>query len=347
MAKNPFQPATKVAKKLKVLIYGASGSGKTRAALTFPRAAVIDTENGTDLYAGRSGVPAFSVLRAKTLKEVEDAVAFIREDNGASFDTLVIDAITVLYDVQKEAAAKQGKDGEMNPRLWNRVNGRMVALYNSLINLPVHVVVIAREAELYEGEGLNLKRTGFKADADKKVSYLFDFVVRMTMDHSGQIIKSRGVNLSTAMPVVTWEAFEKAAGLFTDGAQTHVLSDDKAVESDAAAYVEQTPAAPSQRPSTPSQTPSVLSSTDTDRWSAFLKWTREKFNISDRGVMDILDPLKVEGVITVNRDTAIGYVLAKYANYDATEIRNYGHELKLSDAVVAEALRAPMPEIPF
>jgi len=36
---NPFQLATPVAKKLKILFYGSSGSGKTIAALTFPRAA--------------------------------------------------------------------------------------------------------------------------------------------------------------------------------------------------------------------------------------------------------------------------------------------------------------------
>jgi hypothetical protein len=236
MAKNPFQPAEKIAKKLKVLIYGASGSGKTRAGLTFPRPAVIDTENGTDLYAGRPGVPEFSVLRAKTLAEVENAVAFIREDSGRTFDTLIIDAITVLYDVQKDAAAKNGKDGEMNPRLWNRINGRMVALYNSLTNLPVHVVVIARESELYEGEGLNLKKTGTKPDADKKIPYMFDFVVRMKADHSGEIVKSRGVNVGSTMPTVNWQAFEKAAGVFSDGTQASALSDEQAVNTDARAY---------------------------------------------------------------------------------------------------------------
>jgi energy-coupling factor transporter ATP-binding protein EcfA2 len=353
MSKNPFQPAEKIAKKLKVLIYGASGSGKTRAALTFPGVAVIDTENGTDLYAGRPGVSAFSVLRAKTLSEVEEAVKFIREDNGKTFQTLVIDAITVLYDVQKEAAAKQGKDGEMNPRLWNRVNGRMVALYNSLINLPTHVVVIAREAELYEGEGLNLKRTGFKADADKKIPYLFDFVVRMTADHSGQIIKSRGTNLTTTMPTVNWEAFEKAAGLFTDGVQMPVLSDETAVERDATAYVESAPATPAPRPSqavsasAASAPAAPLSSNDESRWPTFLTWTREKFNVSETGILDILEPFRVNGVITVDRDTALGYVLAKCVGYDASEICNFGHELKLSDAVIAAALRAPAPEIPF
>lgn len=241
---NPFQPATAVAKKLKVLIYGASGTGKTIAALSFPRPAVVDTEGGTDLYAGRAGIPAFSVLRAKSLSDVEAAIKFIQADNGKTFETLVIDAITVLYDVQKDAAARSNlKDGEMNPRLWNRVNGRMVALYNALTNLPVHVVVIARESELYEGEGLNLKRTGVKPDGDKKMTYMFDFVVRLKMDHSGEIIKSRGVNVGNTMPTVNWAAFEKIAGLFTQGTHAQALSDDSAAETDAAAYAD-APASP-------------------------------------------------------------------------------------------------------
>lgn len=240
---NPFQPAAKVAKKLKILIYGASGVGKTLAALTFPRPAVIDTEGGTDLYAAREGIPAFSVLRAKSLTDVESAIKFIQADNGKTFETLVIDAITVLYDVQKDAAGKAAKkEDEMTPRDWNKVNKRMVNLYNALTNLPVHVVVVAREAELYEGEGLNLKRVGFKPDMDKKGVYIFDFIVRMTKDRSGEIIKSRGANVSNTMKTVNWAAFEAIAGMFTEGKQAVAIADDQAAETDARAYQDATPA---------------------------------------------------------------------------------------------------------
>lgn len=329
---NPFKPAAKVAKKLKVLIYGASGSGKTRAALTFPRPAVIDTENGTDLYAGRPGVPEFSVLRAKTLSEVESAVAFIREDNGKTFDTLIIDAITVLYDVQKDAASKTGKDGEMNPRLWNRINGRMVALYNNLTNLPVHVVVIARESELYEGEGLNLKRTGTKPDADKKVAYMFDFVVRMKMDHSGEIIKSRGVNVSPSMPAVNWQAFEKAAGLFVDGQQAHALSDERAAETDAKAYEEAPQNAPT-RPApanTPAPVPTPVSGhSEAIDWlqsAPFKKWTWDTFRIPEEGLPDILKRAKKH---PLSKDEAKGAVLASHCGYDADKVATVAEDKSL------------------
>lgn len=233
---NPFKPATKVSKKLKVLIYGLPGTGKTRAALSFPRPAVIDSEGGTDLYAGRDGVPDFSVMRAKTMDELFSAIAFIQSDNGKTFDTLVIDSITVFYDVQKDAAAKTANNGEMNMKLWNRVNGRMNTLYITLMNLPIHVVVIAAETDLFEGEGLNLKRTGSKPDSDKKVMRPFDFVIRMLEDHSAKVIKSRGVGLGATIPSVVWDVFAQSAGLFTDGKPLLLQDDNLAAMQDSAAY---------------------------------------------------------------------------------------------------------------
>lgn len=41
---NPFQSAELTARKLKILLYGNWGTGKTFAALTFPRVALIDAE---------------------------------------------------------------------------------------------------------------------------------------------------------------------------------------------------------------------------------------------------------------------------------------------------------------
>lgn len=233
---NPFKPATKVSKKLKVLIYGLPGTGKTRAALSFPRPAVIDSEGGTDLYAGRDGIPDFSVMRAKTMDELFSAIAFIQSDNGKTFDTLVIDSLTVFYDVQKDAAAKTAGNGEMNMKLWNRVNGRMNTLYITLMNLPIHVVVIAAETDLFEGEGLNLKRTGSKPDSDKKVMRAFDFVIRMLEDHSAKVIKSRGVGLGATIPAVVWDVFAQSAGMFTDGNTLLLQDDNAAAQRDSIAY---------------------------------------------------------------------------------------------------------------
>lgn len=236
MSRNPFQPATPVAKKLKVLLYGASGSGKTLAALSFPRVALVDAEGGSDLYAGRPGIPAFSVMRTKSVVDLERTIEFIRQDNGQSFETLVIDPITVFYDVLKEATARTAKDQQLGFREWAKVNNRMTAVYNSLTSLPVHVVVVAREAIEYEGEGATLKKVGQKPDADKKLPYIFDFIVRMNADHSGSIVKSRGVDMqqNATVPHITWDVFATAAGMFSEGEQIAHQTDEEATELESA-----------------------------------------------------------------------------------------------------------------
>lgn len=232
--KNPFEEAKPVSKKLKILLFGPSGSGKTLAALSFPSVAVVDSESGTDLYAGRPGVPKFDILRAKSLSDLENAVAFIKQDNGRTYDTLVIDPISVFYDVQKQAAEKQSKHGALGYQEWGKINNRMKYLYTELTNLPVHVVVLARESIEYTTKGGNLEKVGVKPDSDKALLYIFDFVVHMNPDHSGDVIKSRGVALGTNgyLDKVDWSVFEPIAMPYQSGSTLTYESEDAAAERD-------------------------------------------------------------------------------------------------------------------
>lgn len=231
---DPFKPATPISKKLKLLFYGPSGSGKTWAALTFPRVALIDAENGSDLYAGRPGIPPFSVLHAKRLSEIEQAVRFIQADGGKTYDTLVIDPITTAYDVEKTAESSNNSK-DLGFREWARINNRMSALYNSLTNLPAHVIVIARETPEYATKGSGLERVGVKPDADKKLIYMMDFVVHFNNDHSALVEKSRGVVLGKngALSKVTWADFESVAAGFADGKKLEIEDETTAAEAEA------------------------------------------------------------------------------------------------------------------
>lgn len=259
-----FTKATPVAKKLKILIYGASGTGKTIAALSFPRPAVVDAENGTDLYAGRAGIPEFSVLRIKTFEELQKAIAYIQADKGKTFDTLIIDSVSVFYDVQKEAAAKTAANNDLGYREWAKINNRMVYLYNALTNLPVHIVCIAREAVEYETKNGNLTKIGTKPDADKRLVYMFDFIIRMNDDHSGQVIKSRGAGNIKQMPTVNWQAFAKIADMFTGGQTVLAQDEDEAAQRDSVAFVD-------VQPSKKTANGSVTSNPNEPNWWLALK----------------------------------------------------------------------------
>lgn len=232
---NPFVLATPVQKKLKILLYGAPGTGKTLASLSFPKCAYIDSEGGADLYAGRPGIQPFHIFRTKGLSDLERAIQFIEIDNGATFETLIVDPITVFYDVEKQALTKSSKNQRMDMQGWTKLNNRMKSVYNRLTNLPVHVIIIAREAIEYEGEGLNLKKVGFKPDSDKSLPYLVDFSIRVLPNHSGVIDKSRGYEFGKNGKInkVQWEAFEPVANQFLDGDVIQHQSEDQASETEA------------------------------------------------------------------------------------------------------------------
>jgi hypothetical protein len=234
---NPFQSAELTARKLKILLYGNWGTGKTYAALTFPRVALIDSEGGSTLYRGRPGIKPFSVIDTKSMTDLENAIAFIAADKGATFDTLVIDPVSVIYKITREAiaAANRKNPGDMGYREWDKLNARMNSLYTRLINLPVHVVMVARESTEYEGAGDSMRKVGVKPDSDKGIGYLFDIVLNMQEDYSGLVVKSRAAQFKRGdrIKTVNWSAFEPlVADMSTGKAET--LTEDDAVSADEA-----------------------------------------------------------------------------------------------------------------
>lgn len=226
-----IEVARPVCKKLKILFYGPSGSGKTIAALNFPRVLIVDSESGSDLYAGRPGIPPFHRVRCKTISELNEVLEAVRKDDGKTWDTLVIDPITVFYDVEKNiGSANNTKD--LGFREWAKINNRMNGLYTTLTSLNVHVLVLAREAVEYAGEGNNLRKVGVKPDADKKLIYMMDYVLRFNPDHSADVEKSRGITLGEGnhLKSVKWSDFEPVANLYVSGDKQDYEDDEKAAE---------------------------------------------------------------------------------------------------------------------
>ena len=197
MSGNPFRPPVQSGKRVKCLVYGPSGVGKTYFALTAPgRVAVIDTEGGTSFYAERPGISAFDVLPTKTFAQVEAAVAYLRA-NPTAYATLVIDPVTVLYQVLQDAAQqhraekRRDPDADMEQLDWQRVKRAYTRLMNDLVNLPLNIVVVAREADLTEERtGPNGRKErvkiGVKPDAEKSTTYHFDAVLRLEPSRNGR-----------------------------------------------------------------------------------------------------------------------------------------------------------------
>lgn len=225
--------AEPVAKKVKILLYGPSGSHKTLSALTFPRVLLVDAESGSDLYAGRPDIPTFHRARIKTVRELREVCETIREDNGLTWNTLVVDPITIFYDTAKNLVSNNAEK-DIDYRGWAKINNQMGSLYNLLIGLPVHVVIIAREATEYSGSGNSLQKVGVKPDADKDLIYNMDFVIHMSMDGSAEVQKSRGgvLGKNGKLASVSWADFEPISQLYVAGKSLEYVSEEQTVEAE-------------------------------------------------------------------------------------------------------------------
>jgi hypothetical protein len=236
MTPNPFAPAVRVKKPLKVLAYGGPGTGKTWFALTFPAVAVLDTEGGTELYGGRDDIFPFHVVRAKDYQGVMATLDWIAEDNGHTYDTLVVDPVTVLYQVLQEAAERRSAagDGAIDGRGWGEIRRMLNALYVRLLNLPLHVVIVARQKDLYDRDGSDLLRVGVGPDSDRQAPYLFDVVLRFEHTNGQRcavVEKDRSGTLPGMIENISFADLRPIAEAHTEGVIVYHATDADAATS--------------------------------------------------------------------------------------------------------------------
>lgn len=248
-----FQPAGQVKKSLKIVVYGESGVGKTWFALQAPgKKAVIDTENGTDFYGNKF---KFDVVKTRLYTEVVKALDYI-EANPDKYDVLIIDPITNIYQVLKDAAQKnaerraraKGKNGEdvsLTFRDWGIIKNKYNSLISRLCNLPCHVIITGWLKDVYEGHGDDMKKVGSRIDADKKTEYQPDVIIRLEVDQHGNrygvIEKDRTMTFKIKERVkdISFDHFLPAVS--TEGKESKLLLDDEAAEAEADAIYEQPP----------------------------------------------------------------------------------------------------------
>ncbi len=189
-----FKQPEKVDKRLKCLLFGAAGVGKTTAAIQFPKPAVIDTERGAeqDQYVDAIKERGGAILQTTSFDYVYDQVrALVVEDHP--YQTLVIDPLTVLYDDLADHYSK--KVGTQFSAHFSEANRDWKRLATLLSSLDMNVVLTCfQKNEWSQGE-----MTGrMIADGPKKVDHAVDLVVevrRVGVDRFGFVHKSRILDL--------------------------------------------------------------------------------------------------------------------------------------------------------
>ena len=222
--RNPFAPAEGVDKKIKLFLWGATGTGKTRLALQFPKPVVIDMERGTDRYNDEFG---FAVRRVTDADELMAAIQWL-VDNDHPYETLVIDPITIYWEalqqkwleifIRRNRGGKGDKEEFYNlqTRDWIHIKSEFKDFCRKLINLDMHIIVTAREKVKY-ADGEFMKAIGETFDGEKSLPYLFDTIVRIWKSKGqsmGLCLKDRSFHLPEDKPfLATYKAFSNAFGL--------------------------------------------------------------------------------------------------------------------------------------
>lgn len=197
MALRAKKPET-VQKRLKCLFFGPAGSGKTTAAIGFPKPYLIDTEKGAEnaQYADVLSKSGGVILQTNDFDEiVAEVMALLGESH--TYQTLIIDPITTVYDdlvskcEERLAAKSKSGDGTEFGRHYAEAKKRWKQLANLLMRLDMNVVVTSHAKNLY---GDQMKLLGKTFDGPKGLDHLFDLVVEVARrgnERVGIVTKTR------------------------------------------------------------------------------------------------------------------------------------------------------------
>jgi hypothetical protein len=193
-----FEKAKPRAERLKMLIYGASGTGKSVVSLHFPKPAVIDTERGTEHYG-----EYFDFHRIQTVspKKVNKAVDELLKD-PAGFKTFVIDSFSNLYDsiIEKQVAKMRIKSGnpnyEIRPLDYKFIKSDVKILITKMLSLDMNIIVTAKSKPLYSTDKDEFMQViGTTPEGPKDLPYHFDIVLELYTDeegnHMAKMVKDR------------------------------------------------------------------------------------------------------------------------------------------------------------
>lgn len=236
---------------LKVLFFGATGTGKTRGGLTFPKIASIDSEDGQVFYMKDAEIGKNLVFRGVTnsISDVEEIIEEFENGEMEGVKTLLIDSETKLYESlqntmlvvaeNRARLAKRSVDGEgLSVKEWGKIGQVTKKLQNMKIMLAskgINIVSIAQEAEIKKKDGESFVITGHKPDVAKGFDYNYDIIVRFFTEDvydrgvksvvfKGEVLKDRTMtfNKGTILDNPNFEMWESAYNLGQNGKDMNV-----------------------------------------------------------------------------------------------------------------------------
>lgn len=199
-----FKKAQRKQSKLRLAMYGVSGSGKTYSSLLLAKSlgskiALIDTEFGSaNKYADIFDFDSLD-LSQPTVQNVCKAIQLARE-----YDVLIIDSLSHAWkelcaEVEKLADTKYSGN---NWRAWSEGTPMQTLLIQSMLSFPGHIIATMRADTNWttttnDKGKLQPVRIGEKPSQGKGIEYEFDMLIQIHNNHKGEVLKSRVIDPET------------------------------------------------------------------------------------------------------------------------------------------------------
>lgn len=168
--------------RVKALVYGTSGTGKTTFGSTAPKVLFASSEDGL-LSVAEKGV---EYAQIKSYKDLIDLLAFLIK-GGHGYETIVIDSITEINEIIKEEIETRTKR-LMQLQDWGEVQKKIKNTFRSFKSLPMHVLFIAQEKVIHDEDKIEKIVPGLNGKAATTIAYDVDIVGYLMIDKAGKRI---------------------------------------------------------------------------------------------------------------------------------------------------------------
>lgn len=161
--------------KINALIYGESGAGKTRLALTCDRPLVISAEGGLMSLQGAD----IHYIEVTDIKTAREAVKYATQ-HAAEYGTIIFDSLSEIAEIVLADLMQKTPDPR---KVYPEMESAVTRLIRQLRELPCSVIWIAKQTTVTDDAGRKSYAPLVPGQKfSDKLPYLLDLVGRLVVD---------------------------------------------------------------------------------------------------------------------------------------------------------------------